>query len=310
MLDAESRLQAAYGRRRVLVTGASGFIGAHLIRSLARSGARVHGVARKDPGMPRETMEWHRGDLGDPDFVRDVIQACHPEIVFHLASHVSGSRGLEAVFPTLRGNLVSTVNVLQEMTREGCHRVVLAGSMEEPDSEGAAPLPGSPYAAAKWAASGYARMFHALYETPVALARIFMVYGPGQWDDGKLVPYVIRSLLRGNPPQIGSGVRPVDWIYVDDVVAGLLAMGAGRGPLARSVDLGTGVLTTVREVVEQIEGLMGMEGEARFGTRPDRPLEQVRKADVAASEAALGWRPAVSLREGLEKTIEWCRETE
>jgi len=293
--------------RSVLVTGASGFIGSHLCRALNRFGAVVHGVARNSAPSNAPEVLWHEGDLSDSSFVQELFHGLRPELVFHLASHVSGSRDMELVLPTLQGNLVTAVHVLREATEVGCRRIVMAGSMEEPDSP---PTPPSPYAAAKWAATGYARMFHALYGTPVALARIFMVYGPEQRDTLKLVPYVIQTLLRGGSPALGSGVRPVDWIYVDDVVDGLLRMGAGHGPPAQPLDLGSGKLTTIRSVVEEIERQMDRQGKCRFEAVPDRPMERVRVADVEASSKSLGWRASVNLQEGLRATIEWYRERE
>jgi len=299
-----------FSGKSVLVTGASGFIGVRLCRALIGQGARVHGASRNAPPIPLPGVEWHLGDLALEGVAQRVLGAVRPDIVFHLASHVDGGRSLDRIQPTLRGNLLSTVHLLSALAQDGVERVVLAGSMEEPDRQVVGPTPVSPYAAAKWAASGYARMFHSLYEVPVALARIFMVYGPGQWDERKLVPYVIRTLLSGETPKVSSGTRPVDWIFVDDVVHGLLLMGGGHGPLAVSVDLGTGTLTPVRRVVEELHAILGSETTAAFGAVSDRLKERVVKADPDATETALGWRPRVELREGLERTVAWFRARE
>jgi UDP-glucose 4-epimerase len=99
-------------------------------------------------------------------------------------------------------------------------------------------VPCSPYAAAKWSVSGYARMFRALYQIPVVIAKIFMVYGSGQTDHTKLIPYVILSLLRGEAPRLSSGVRLVDWIFVDDVVDGLIGCAQTHGIDGRTVEFG------------------------------------------------------------------------
>ena len=120
------------------------------------------------------------------------------------------------------------MNLLVAATRAGCRRVVLAGSMEEPDLA-AGEAPGSPYAAAKAAQSLYARFFRALYGAPVVTARIFMVYGPGQRDLSKVVPYAILRGLEGQPAELASGARPVDWIHVDDVARGLVALAEAPG---------------------------------------------------------------------------------
>ncbi len=291
--------------RCVLLTGASGFIGSHLSASLLRSGARVHAVSRRpQPAMPMGPR-WWQGDLGDFKWARSLFDAIRPEVVFHLSSTVSGSRDLAAVLPTLQDNLVSTVNILVSSQEFGCRRIVLAGSLEEPEPALEPLVPASPYAAAKMAGSAYARMFHALYETPVVIARLFMVYGPGQKDLRKLVPYVILSLLRGEAPRLSSGTRPVDWIYVDDVVDGLLTAATHPNLEGRTVELGSGRFATVREVVEELVRIVDCGIQPVFGGVADRPFEQVRIADVAATREQMGWGPQVSLEDGLRRTAEW-----
>jgi UDP-glucose 4-epimerase len=197
------------------------------------------------------------------------------------------------------------VNVLVAAAETGGTRVVLAGSLEEPDGGDPEPTPVSPYAAAKSASSAYGRMFHSLYGVPVVVLRVFMVYGPGQHDQTKLVPYVITSLLRGHPPELSSGRRPVDWVYVDDVVHALLASATADAAVGETIDVGSGILTPIRGVVEMLVELMRPPVEPAFGALPDRPRERVRVADVARTQAILGWAPGTSLETGLAATIEW-----
>ena len=294
--------------RRVLVTGASGFIGDHLCRKLAATGADVHGTSR-GPRADSDSLAWHRVDLGESGAVDELIDAVRPEIVFHLASHVAGARDLELVALTFHANLASTVHLLSAVTRRGgLRRFVQVGSLEEPEPLAA---PSSPYAAAKMSASAYARMFHALYGTPVALARLFMVYGPAQNDLKKLIPYLILSLLEGRQPRLSSGTREVDWIYVDDVVDGLIQAATHedrRGVEdSMSVDLGSGRLVSIRDVVRQLYGLLAPGVEPPFGSLGDRPMEQVRRARVDETEELLGWRPETSLEDGLRATVDWYR---
>jgi nucleoside-diphosphate-sugar epimerase len=185
---------------------------------------------------------------------------------------------------------------------------LLTGSLEEPEPGPGDPIPSSPYAAAKFAASAYGRMFHALYHTPVTILRLFMVYGPGQQDLRKLVPYVTLSLLKGQTPELSSGVRKVDWIYVDDVVAGYLAAATATGVEGSTIDLGSGRLDTVRTVVEELVGLINPRVQPLFGSIPERALEQTRTADVERSFRRIGWRTQVNLHDGLARTVDWYRE--
>jgi nucleoside-diphosphate-sugar epimerase len=248
------------------------------------------------------------GNLEDEAFVLQLVSKVRPEVIFHLASHVSGSRDLSLVPETFRANLLTTVNLLLAVAGERGPRLVLAGSMEEPSNEGPDLIPASPYAASKWAASGYARMFAGLYDTPVTIARIFMVYGPGQVDFQKLVPYVIRSLLLGKTPELSSGVRHIDWVFVDDVVDALCLLGNPVRDGLLEVEIGSGEMVPVRAVVETVERILGAEGRSRFGAIEDRPREVVRSADVSRTESLIGWRAATPLRDGLQRTVEWVRD--
>jgi nucleoside-diphosphate-sugar epimerase len=198
------------------------------------------------------------------------------------------------------------VNLLLALTELGRGKIVLAGSLEEPVEEGTE-VCSSPYAASKWAARSYARMFHALYGTPVVNTRIFMVFGPGRQPITRLVPYVISSLLSGEAPKLTSGERKVDWIYIDDVIEGLLACARSQDVLGGTVDLGSGCLTEVRTVALLIAQLMGTEIRPEFGALADRQMEQVRVADVRRTYDQLGWQPRTSLETGLRTTIAWFR---
>jgi nucleoside-diphosphate-sugar epimerase len=245
--------------------------------------------------------------LEDTAAVRALLDQTRPDLIFHLASHVAGSRAVELVLPTFHGNLTSTVNLLTCATELGCGRLVLTGSMEEPDPSPEWPVPSSPYAAAKYAASAYGRMFHALYQTPVVMLRVFMVYGPGQQDVKKLIPYVTLSLLRGETPQLSSGVRQVDWVFVDDVAEAYLAAALAEGAEGKTIEIGTGELVSVRSVVERLFGLVRPDTKPTFGSLTDRAMEQVRAANVEASHRQIGWRAQTDLSEGLRRTVEWYR---
>ena len=209
------------------------------------------------------------------DDVATTLGRVRPDVVYHLAGYVSGSREIEAVLPSLRDNLVSAVNVLVAAARLGCS-VVLAGSQEEPEPAAEDPVPASPYAAAKLAVGSFARMLHALHGLQVVNLRIFMVYGPGQHDRTKLVPYVITSLLQAERPRLSSGTRPVDWVYVDDVVDAFIAASSRDDLAGATLDVGTGELVTIRAIVERIVETVGTGVEPDFGALPrastrDRP---------------------------------------
>lgn len=294
--------------KTVLVTGGSGFIGTHLCLRLTNCGASVHATSREPRQSESENFRWWEADVADISAVRHVFRSVQPEIVFHLASHVAGARDLGLVLPTFYGNLASTVHLLTAAAEIGCQRVVLANSSEEPQIFDGSTFACSPYAAAKWASGVYGRMFYELFQLPVVMPRIFMTYGPNQKDAQKLVPFVVRNLLRGETPKLSSGRRRADWIYVDDVVEGLLRAAIIPGIEGCAFDLGLGSLVSIREIVEQIAEIMGASVEPAFGVLPDRPFEQERPADIAFMLSKLGFQPGTSLRYGLEATVAWYQQ--
>jgi nucleoside-diphosphate-sugar epimerase len=206
--------------------------------------------------------------------------------------------------------LVAAVNLLTAACEADGPRVVMAGSMEEVDPEDPTGAPGSPYAAAKTAAGTYARLFHALYGLPVVYLRVFMVYGPGQRDITKLIPYVTTKLLRGEQPLLTSGTREIDWVYVDDVVAAFIAAARAPGVVGEIVDVGSGRLITIRSLVDRLTRLVGAQVDPLFGALGDRPREVRRVADVGRTETLIGWRPRTQLDTGLQRTILWFAERE
>jgi UDP-glucose 4-epimerase len=180
--------------------------------------------------------------------------------------------------------------------------------MEEPHPDKLLPSSISPYAASKWSSSIYGRLFYSLYQLPVAICHLFMVYGPGQMDLKKLIPYVTLSLLKDEAPKLTSGSRKVDWIYVDDVVDALMACAQAEGLDGKTVEIGSGELITVREIAENLSSIINSEKVPQYGALEDRAFENVRVADVERSFGLLGWKPRVPIKEGLGRTVGWYRE--
>jgi UDP-glucose 4-epimerase len=292
--------------RTALVTGATGFIGGHLLTRLERAGAEIHALSRRPP-VGDTRARWHEADLTEFEAVRGVVSAVSPDVVFHLAGETQAARDLGLVLPTFRSNLVGTVNLLTAAAEASpAPRVVLTGSLEEPEAGDVAAS--SPYAASKLGARAYGRLFNETMGLPVIALRVFMVYGPGQHDLKKLVPYAILSLLRGEPPRLTSGLREIDWVYVEDVVDAFVAAATTDNVAGASVDVGSGEAVSIRSLVERLVEMIAPGLEPEFGAVADRPLEQVRVAKVEAAHTAIGWRPKVGLEEGLRRTVGWYRE--
>jgi nucleoside-diphosphate-sugar epimerase len=285
---------------KILVIGASGFLGRPLVQRLAERNAAVWAMSR-DPANEPDDANWIAGDASDPAQVAQAFGRTRPDIVYILTSDSRGGPDLDLVQPSVRNDVVATTNILVEATRHKCSHVVMTGSLDEPEGTTRSATPSTPYAAAKWVVGGYARMFKRLYGTPISILRPMMTYGPGQ-KSYKLVPSIIDALLRDETVQLGSGRRLVDWVYIDDVVDAFVRT-AARKPMRGTVDLGSGELVSIRDCALLIASLLDRSHLLDFDPARDRPYEEARAADTSAAAQRLGWRASTPLRNGLQKTI-------
>jgi nucleoside-diphosphate-sugar epimerase len=291
---------------KVLITGGAGFIGSHLCRRLYELGAEVHATSRVQRPASQDGPTWWPADLADQVAARRLLSEIRPDILYHLAGSVDANPRFELVLPTSRSLLTSALNVLVEATEIGCQRIVLIASLTEPPPGEPEPTPGSPYAAAKWAVSGYGRMFHRLYQTPVVIVKPFMVYGPAQANN-KVIPAVTLSLLKGDSPKLSSGRLRADWVYIADTIDAMLAAATVPGIEGTTIDLGSGSLVSIRSIVNQLTAIVGGLTAPAFGALPDRPGEYEVAANTAVAMAMLGWKATTPLESGLRETVEWYK---
>lgn len=284
--------------KRILITGAGGFIGRKLTSELILQGAKVHGTSRIDRHDDPLPITWWKGSMEDIDTARAILDEVQPNIIFHLSGMVTAANNIENVLPAYHSLVTSTVNTLSLAAKAGCERIVILGSSNEPFGHN----PGSPYAAAKWTASMYGRLFHNLYDIPVVLARPFVGYGPGQSSD-KLIPFIISQLIKGERPKLSSGSWKTDWVYIDDLVDGILRCATVPGIEGCTIDIGTGQLTSVREIAEKIVVLLESSVKPDFGALPDRYSEHTPVANTMYTWNKIHWRATVKLDEGLRRTV-------
>jgi nucleoside-diphosphate-sugar epimerase len=292
---------------RYLVTGASGFLGSRLCERLLALGAEVHATSRSRRASNDARLRWWQSELVDAADVQSLFNEIRPDIVVHLAGQVTAAPDLNLVLPAFQSLLGSTLNVLLAATVTRCQRIVTTGSLTEPLPTTPQPIPSSPYATAKWSATAWTQMFHSLYQTPVVIVRPFMTYGPGQHET-KIVPYVINSLVSGQPPKLSSGAYEADWVYVDDVIDGFIQAATRLDIDGSVIDLGSGSLATLRDVVLNIVELIDPRVAPNFGALPDRPGEAPRVADIEYARKTLGWTATTSLADGLAATVAWHQE--
>jgi nucleoside-diphosphate-sugar epimerase len=307
----------AEGRQRVLITGASGFVGACLARALIDAGDDVHLVLRAEAKRWRLAglegrFTAHAADLRDAAALRAAVTACRPDVIYHLAAH--GAYPFQTDRATiLATNLLGTANLLDALDGHDYQSLVNAGSSSEyghkdgPMREEDLLEPRTDYAVTKAAATLLCQA-EAHKGRPVTTVRIFSAYGP--WEEPtRLVPYVMGCCCRGESPQVTAGWQPRDFIYVGDVVALLRQAAACPGARGQILHAGTGRQQTVRDMIETLVAVCGQgRVSAHYGTevvRPGEPRHWV--ASIERTTALTGWRPRYDLRAGVAAMWEWYR---
>ena len=307
--------------RRVLVTGAGGFIGSHLTEKLVECGASVRafvhyrgdgGWGWLDDSTLRDEIEVLPGDITDRDSVYAAAKGC--DYVFHLAALIAIPYSYKAPLSYIRTNLEGTLNILQAVRDLGVLRLVHTSTSETygtaryvPIDE-SHPLQGqSPYSASKIAADKMAEAFHVSFRTPVVTVRPFNTYGPRQ-SDRAVIPTIITQCLARKPVKLGNLAPTRDFNYVSDTVEGFLRAATAPGVEGMAINLGSGREISIGDLASLIASLTSGEEEVVLEAERVRPsgseVERLLASNVLA-QTRLGWQPAVSLRDGLRETIRW-----
>lgn len=304
---------------KCLVTGAAGFIGSRLSARLAEGGHEVVGLDNMSEGSMENLagagkVEFHESDLRDEDAVGKAAEGC--EVIFHQGAVRSVPRSMEMPALTSDVNVRGTLNVLMA-ARKSSARVVFASSSSVygdqehyPLHEGLEPRPQSPYAASKLAGESYCQTWTRAFGVPTISLRYFNVYGPGQDPTSEyatVMPRFVLACLSGKAPTIyGDGTQSRDFTFIDDAVdANLLAARAPEDAGGRVYNIGGGrEPTSVGELLAIIAELTKTEPHA-VHTDPRPGDVQLTHADVSAARRALGYEPAVAIREGLQHSVRW-----
>jgi nucleoside-diphosphate-sugar epimerase len=287
---------------RILLTGATGFIGAYVARALVARGAEVHAMTL--PGTPRDRLaevaphiELGEGDLADAAWVRDAVRSIAPEAAIHLAWYAEPHSYLRAV-PENIASLRGGINLLEALAESGtCRRVVLAGTCLE-NLEAARP---TIYAAAKAAQHRLALGFTNRSMT-AACAHVHYLYGPWE-DERRVVPTVTRALLRGEGIDVTEGTQRRDSLHVADVADALCRV--AESGLCGRVDICTGTPVRLRDVFEEIARATGRGELLRIGALEEFESTEWPATGDPARLLTTGWQPRYSLRQGIEETTAW-----
>jgi nucleoside-diphosphate-sugar epimerase len=306
--------------RAVMVTGASGFLGAAVSHVLAALGAHLFVMVR------RTSNEWRLSGLaGGERVVADLVEGSldeilgriRPEIIFHCAVHGVGAdeQDPERIYRT---NVQGTFNLLGAAEKSTVRLMVCLGSSSEyghspgPMREDQAPRPRTVYGAAKCAATMLCHAAHARGTLRTLTIRPFSVYGPLE-HPSRLSASVVAAFRKGQPASIGSGRQRRDWMYVGDVVELCLMAAANDAAQGQVINCGSGRDTTVRDLVEALRAEFtaqtGRPATVDYDRLPDRPDEPARwVADMSFARERLGYQPRTDLRAGAEKTVRFVLE--
>ncbi len=293
---------------RALVTGGAGFIGSHLVDALVARGDDVavlddlsSGKRERVPGG----VALHVTDIADAPATAAALAEARPEVVFHLAAQVDVRHSVADPALDARRNVAGTASVLEAARLAGARRLLLASTggalygdgVALPTPEDASLEPFSPYGTSKAAAELYLGLYHRLYGLSTMALRFGNVYGPRQDPHGEagVIAIFAGAVAEGRAVTVfGDGSQTRDYVYVGDVVAGFLA--AAGAEATGAMNIGTGVETSVAELVTAL-GVPAEYAPARTGEVSRSCLDVSRAADV------LGWRPAVPLADGLQRTL-------
>jgi NDP-hexose 4,6-dehydratase len=319
-------MKGFYKNKRVLVTGADGFMGSHLTERLLAEGAKVSIYVRGNSTIGttqyalRNTKHLENkveaiitGNIASPDSKELVIKN-RPEIVFHLAADAYVPNSFEHPIEVMETNVIGTLNMLHAVKEsKGIKRIVctssseiygmtLGGSIDEEH-----PLyPSSPYAASKVAADRYCYSYFNTYHLPVATIRPFNTYGPRHTYD--VIPKFIELALKGKKLTVhGTGKQSRDFTYVDDMIDAFMIMGSHKNAIGKAVNFGTGEAITINYIAKKIKEISGSKSEIVY--TKDRAA-QVPKllCNYSLAKKLFGWKPKVFIDEGLRRNIEWSRQ--
>jgi UDP-glucose 4-epimerase len=298
-----------------LITGAAGFLGSALANRLAREGHQVRGLDDLSTGDPQALSPdvlFTRGDVNDRPKLWTLLQDV--DCVYHLAARVLVAESILYPREYNAVNVGGTVSLMEAMRDVGVRRVVLISSGAVYGDQGAQPLredaplnPRSPYAVSKLCAEYYVRTIGDLWNIETVVLRVFNAYGPGQHlppSHPPVIPNFLRQAVRNGTLVIhGDGNQTRDYVFVDDVVNAMVAAATAPGVNRAIINVGAGTETISRELANLVQHITKSNAEVVYSPRTDPGVSRMC-ADLTLAREQLGYRPRVSLEEGLRLTLE------
>jgi len=297
-----------------LITGAAGFLGSSLANQLAREGHQVRGLdnlSTSDPQSLAPDVHFTRGDVTDRPKLWTLLQEV--DCVYHLAARVVVPESILYPSDYNAVNVGGTVSLMEAMRDVGVRRVVFVSSgaiygdqHEQPLCEDMVPNPRSPYAVSKLAAEYYVRTIGTLWGIETVSLRVFNAYGPGQHlppSHPPVVPYFLKQALRGGSLVVhGDGTQTRDYVYVDDVVSGMVAAATAPNINGTVINIGSGREMSVKDLLKLVMDVTGSEAEIIYNPKTGGGVSRMC-ADLTIAAQKLNYKPSISLEDGLRLTL-------
>lgn len=313
-------------KRRVLITGAGGFIGSHLTEELVKIGAEVTALTRYTsdnnngwidtlPTKTQEKITITKGDIQEPTTIHEITK--NQEYIFHLAAIISIPYSYQRPEETFRTNTIGTLNILNAAKQHNIHRTIITSTSEvygtaqtKKISEKHKLQAQSPYAASKIASDKITESYYNTYETPVTTIRPFNTYGERQ-STRAIIPTIITQALTQKIIKLGNLQTIRDLTYVKDTVQGFIKIAQTNKAIGKTINLGTGKEITIKELTEKI--IQKTNSKAKIKTekkryRPKKSEVQRLCSNNTQAKELLKWKPTTTINEGLNKTIEWYKK--
>jgi NAD dependent epimerase/dehydratase len=313
--------------KKLLITGAGGFIGSHLVERLIGLGAKTRAFVRYNsrnnwgllellPGDKLKEIEIIAGDLRDSQAVRDAARDA--DMIFHLGSLIAIPYSYVHPQEAIETNIMGTLNILMAARENGIEKVIhtstseVYGTAQYVPIDEKHPLQGqSPYSASKTGADMIAESFYRSFDVPVATIRPFNTYGPRQ-SARAVIPTIISQALTGEQVRLGSLHPTRDYTYVDDVVEAFIKVAESPKSIGKVINIGSNFEMSIGDIAKKILSIMEKDNIAivtdERRVRPEKSEVERLWCDNALAKKVLGWEPGTSFDTGLRKTIKWMSD--
>lgn len=314
--------------KKILITGAGGFIGSHLTEELVNKGYNIRAFVRytsdgrtgyieEFPREKQKKIEIFRGDLKNSESVRRAVKGI--DVIFHLGASISIPYSYEDPRDFVETNVVGTLNILESSRKEKISKIVITSSSEvygtakyEPIDENHPLQSQSPYSATKISADKISESFYKSFDLPVSIIRPFNTYGPRQ-STRAVIPAIITQALTKKKIKLGSLTPKRDFTYVEDTVRGYIKIMESDNSVGEIINIGSGETFSIRDIVKKVGRLLNKNLESiveieKERIRPEESEVMLLLCDNAKAKRLLGWKPEINLEDGLKKTIEYIEK--